>query len=88
MMELEIYNVKYNGREYPVAEIPDVFTHEADCYLLIGSHSLNLALFHDEKGYPDEKARIIDEKIYAFIDDCFFNLNKKDFIAKVKKLLD
>lgn len=88
MMKLDIYHIKYNGKEYPVAEIPDVFTHEDNNYLLIGAHSLNIALFNDEYGYPDEKARTIDERIYAFIDDGFFALDKKDFITKCKELLD
>ena len=87
-MEIDFFNIEYKGNEYPVAEIPDVFTHEEECYLLIGSHSLNLALYHDEYGYPDETARMLDEKIYAFINDEYFNLSKEKFITKVKKYLD
>lgn len=70
-MKLDCFNINYNCKTYPIAEIPDVFTQEEDHYLLIGSHSLDLALFHDIYGYPDETARAIDEKIYAFIDDVF-----------------
>ena len=87
-MKMDLLHIEYNGKTYPVAEIPDVFTHEKGRYLLIGSHSLNLALYNDEYGYPDETARVIDEKIYSFIDDEYFDLSEEEFIAKAKERLD
>ena len=44
--------------------------------------------YNDEVGYIDNEARIIDERIYAFIDDEYFNLSFESFIEKVKMYLD
>ncbi len=87
-MNLEVFDIKYNGKVYPVAEIPDVFTHEEGHHLLIGSHSLNVALYNDKYGYPDERAMMIDERIYAFIDDEVFFMNEEEFVTNVKEKLD
>ena len=51
-------------------------------------YSLNVALYDDERGYPDAEAQYVDEQIYAFIDDDFFKLNYNDFIQKAKQYLD
>jgi hypothetical protein len=42
----------------------------------------------EDGAYTSELARGIDECIYAFIDDDFFNLSEEEFIEKVKKHLD
>ncbi|MBO7067390.1 MAG: hypothetical protein J6W52_01745 [Bacteroidaceae bacterium] len=77
----------YNGKVYLVADIPDVITG-SESRLLIGSHSLNIALYDDEKGYLDSTAEAIDEQIYAYLDDQYFSLGDNDFLSKVKELLD
>lgn len=84
---VKVQVLRYNDKEYLVADIPDVFTNSKR-RLLIGSHSLNNALYDDEKGYHDKTAIMIDEQIYAYLDDHFFLLGKNAFLAKVKELLD
>ena len=88
MEKLEVFKIAYKGAEYDATCIPDVFTNIDDNYLIIGSHSLNLALYDDEERYPDGEALCLDERIYAFIDDEYFHLGYEDFLAKVKKYLD
>lgn len=84
---VKINAIAYDGKEYLVADIPDVITGSAS-RLLIGSHSLNIALYDDEKGYKDNIAERIDEQIYAYLDDKLFSLDSNDFLSKVKELLD
>lgn len=91
-MKVELVMVKvniiaYDGKEYQVADIPDVITG-SESRLLIGSHSLNIALYDDEKGYQDSTAKAIDEQIYAYLDDQYFSLADNVFLSKVKELLD
>jgi hypothetical protein len=84
---LKINTIAYNGKEYLVADIPDVITG-SEPRLLIGSHSLDIALYDDEKGYLDRTAEAIDEQIYAYLDDPYFSLGENDFLSKIKELLD
>ena len=87
MASLDTILISYKDKEFLAAFIPDVFTGD-NRKLLVGSHSLNVALYNDNKGYVDEEARDIDEQIYAFVDDEFFPLSLERFIEKVKTLLD
>ena len=84
---VKVNTFAYNGKSYLVADIPDVITG-SESRLLIGSHSLNIALYDDEKGYQDSMAEVIDEQIYAYLDDQYFLLEYSDFLSKVKELLD
>lgn len=84
---VKVNTLAYDGKEYLVADIPDVITG-SESRLLIGSHSLNIALFDDEKGYLDYIAEAIDEQIYAYLDDTYFSLEDNDFLSKAKELLD
>ena len=83
----KVNTISYEGKTYQVADIPDVITG-GESRLLIGSHSLNVALYDDEKGYQDSTAENIDEQIYAYLDDKYFLLEDHEFILKVKELLD
>ena len=87
MASLDTISISYRGKEYSAAFIPNVFTSDNQM-ILIGSHSLNIALYDDDRGYVDEEAREIDEQVYAFIDDDFFSLCLEKFIEKAKALLD
>ena len=58
MTSLDIIIISYKEKAFHAAFIPDILTSE-DQKLLIGSHSLNLALYDDDKGYIDEEAKII-----------------------------
>ena len=84
---VKVNAIAYDGKEYLVADIPDVITG-SESRLLIGSHSLNIALYDDEKGYLDRTAEAIDEQIYAYLDDPYFSQEENDFLSKVKELLD
>lgn len=84
---IKVNTIAYDGKEYLVADIPDVITG-SESRLLIGSHSLNVALYDDEKGYQDITAETIDEQIYAYLDDQYFSLGDNAFLSKVKDLLD
>ena len=88
MSRLDITAIEYRGKTYPVTSVPDLFTHDEDSWLLIGSHSLNLALFDDEHGYADEQARYIDEQIYGFVDDDSFQCDYETFVKRVAASLD
>ena len=87
MMKLDTISYSFLNKEYRVAIIPDAIVQRND-RLLIGPHSLNLALYDDEGGYTSDEAKAIDEEIYAFVDDEFFSLGYEEFIKKVKKYLD
>ncbi len=87
MTSFDTISISYKGKAFLAAYIPDIFTGDNQ-KLLIGSHSLNVSLYDDDKGYVDDDARIIDEQIYAFVDDIFFSLSLEEFIDKVKILLD
>ncbi len=87
MASLDTILISYKGKEFPAAYIPDVFTGD-NREILIGSHSLNIALYDDDNGYDDEEAREIDERIYTFVDDEFFSLSFEQFIDNAKVLLD
>ena len=84
---IKVNTIVYDGKEYLVADIPDVITG-SESRLLIGSHSLNIALYDDEKGYNDSTAKAIDEQIYAYLDDKYFSLEENEFLSRVKELLD
>ena len=87
MANLGTISILYRGKEYSAAFIPNVF-NTGNQTILIGSYSLNIALYNDDKGYVDEEAREIDEQIYAFIDDNFFSLSLEEFIENAKASLD
>ena len=87
MAKLITNTITYKDKEYTVAVIPDVFSG-GNQEIHIGSHSLNEAVYSNEKGYVDEVARSIDEQIYAYIDDDYFSLSLEDFLQKVKLYLD
>ncbi len=84
---VKVNTIAYEGKEYLVADIPDVITGSKS-RLLIGSHSLNIALYNDENGYQDNIAQEIDEQIYAYLDDQHFSLEEDDFLSKVYEFLD
>lgn len=84
-LETQVYN--YNGKDYVVAVIPDVFTNR-DGLLKIGPLSLNSTLYDDELGYDSGRARSLDEQIYAYVDDSLFKHSYDVFIAEIKELLD
>lgn len=84
---VKVYTISYDGKEYLVADIPDIISG-SNSRLLIGSHSLNIVLYNDEKGYRDSIAEDIDEQIYAYLDDRYFSLEENSFLSKVKELLD
>lgn len=87
MASLDTISISYKGKGYTAAVIPDVFT-SGNQSVLIGSHSLGVALYDDDKGYIDEMAREIDEQIYAFVDDELFALSLEEYIVRIKELLD
>ena len=84
---IKVNTIVYDGKEYLVADIPDVITGSEN-RLLIGSHSLNYVLYNDEIGYQDGTAQEIDEQIYAYLDDEYFLLDDNEFLSKVKEFLD
>jgi hypothetical protein len=84
---IKVNTIVYDGKEYLVADIPDVITGSEN-RLLIGSHSLNNVLYNDEIGYQDGTAQEIDEQIYAYLDDEYFLLDDNEFLSKVKEFLD
>ena len=84
---VKVNTLKYDGNSYFIAEVPDVITG-SELRLLIGSHSLNIALYDEEKGYHDRTAESIDEQIYAYLEDDCFLLEDDDFLSKVQMLLD
>ena len=87
MAKLDTVLFSFHGKEYLVATIPDIFTGGNDG-LMIGTQSLNVALYDDENGYIDEEARYIDEQIYAYIDDRDFSLTFEKFLDIVNSYLD
>ena len=84
---IKVNTIVYDGKDYQVADVPDVITG-SDARLLIGSHSLNLALYDDKNGYQDRIAEEIDQQIYAYLDDLYFSLDDNVFLSKIKELLD
>ena len=87
MAKLDTVSVSYQGKDYMIARIPDVFTNTRN-NIFIGPHSLSHALYDNHIGYADEDARSIDEQIYAYVDDIYFGLSHHDFMHKIQCLLD
>ena len=87
MNKIETISFIFEGKNYSVAIIPDVFAG-TNHNILIGPHSLNIALYDEEKGYESDDARQIDEQIYAYIEDEYFSLSYEEFLEQVKKWLD
>ena len=84
---VRVNTIAYDGKEYLVANIPDVINFSGK-NLLIGSNSLNIALYDENKGYQDDTAKRVDEQIYAYLDDKYFSLDDNEFLSKVKEFLD
>ena len=84
---VKINTFVYDGKEYFIADVPDVISG-SESRLLIGSQTLSTALYDDRKGYQNRIAEIIDEQIYAYLDEKYFSLEGNDFLSKVKELLD
>ena len=87
MAKLDTVLFTFHGKDYLAATILDVFTENNEV-LLIGSHSLNVALYDDNTGYIDEEAKDIDERFYSYIDDKYFSLSHEDFLEKAMLYLD
>lgn len=87
MASLDTISISYSGKDYTAAVIPDVFM-SGNISIIIGAHSLGVALYDDDRGYVNEMAREIDEQIYAFVDDELFALSLEEFIGRIKILLD
>ena len=87
MTKLETVSFVFNGKEFLVASIPDVIFN-SDKRLLIGPHSMNVALYDDEKGYISNEAKYLDEQIYAYIDDVYFSLSYEQFLKNMLLYLD
>ncbi len=87
MGKLKTFTITYQNKNYLASVIPDIFTGSKNC-LTIGCHSLSLALYNEKMGFFDNKAKIIDEQIYAYLDDNDFNLNEDSFLKTARKHLD
>lgn len=87
MNKIETISFIFEGKDYSVAIIPDVLAG-TNQNILIGSHSLNIALYHEDKGYVNDDAKQIDEQIYAYVEDEYFSLPYESFLEQVKKWLD
>ena len=87
MASLDTISISYSGKDYIAAVIPDV-SKRGNKSIIIGSHSLGVVLYDDDRGYVNEMAREIDEQIYAFVDDELFALSLEEFIGRKKILLD
>lgn len=87
MAKLDTVLFTFQGKRYLAAIVPGFLT-ESNERLLIGSHSLSIALYVDDEGYINEEARDLDEQIYSYINDEYFLLPYEDFLEKVKLYLD
>lgn len=88
MAKFETYTYYYQGKDYIVADIPNVFAPVDNRRIKIGPRSLSMVLYSDETGYVDDEAKAIDEEIYAYIDDVLFNQDIEDFLSVIKLQLD
>lgn len=88
MERLEMQTYNYQDKDYVVVLIPDIFTNRRNGLLKIGPQSLNSTLYDDELGYDSDRARSIDEQIYAYVDDTLFGRSFDVFLAEIKELLD
>lgn len=88
MKKIETLTYNYNDKDYLVAVVPDIFTYRKGEQLKIGPSSLNSALYDDKLGYDSDRARSIDEQIYAYVDDNLFDCDIDLFTAEIKRILD
>ena len=75
MASLDTISISYRGKEYSAAIIPNVFTSDNQT-ILIGSHSLNVAIHDDDKGYVDDiefikEIKLADDK---YLDELWKNV--------------
>ena len=78
--------MEYKGIDYTVRE---TYHKVHGGNVLIGSYSLEEALLNQEGDYADEKARCIDEQIYAYVADDVLNLlSNEEFENYVNENID
>ena len=81
--EKDTYQTKYHGKEsYTVRSLTLPTTGEE---VLVGGHSLNMALMADGESYVDEPARILDEKIFYYVEDSQLDMPSKELAALVER---
>lgn len=56
--------INFNGKVFPVIYVKFPFGERK-----VSNHKLNYALMNFEGSYVSEEARLIDEKIYYFVED-------------------
>lgn len=81
-----ISNISYNGDIYKVREV----NHKNGGVVIIGTTSLNNALIDPlTDDYRDRKAMIVDENIYAFVDDdILLKSSDEEFEEYINKYYD
>ena len=81
--EKDTYQTKYHGKEsYTVRSLTLPTTGEE---VLVGGHSLNMALMPDGESYVDEPARFLDEKIFYYVEDSQLDMPSKELAALVER---
>lgn len=84
--KLSTYSIVYDDKEYVCAVIPGKVV-DFDYDICIGCSSLNHALYDEDNGYPDYEAQILDETIWGFLPENYFNLSYKEFVNEVRRNL-
>ena len=70
--------IKFNGNEYPLVIVNLPFGKSK-----ISSIELNEALMNSDGGYISDEARLIDEKIFYFVEDEVLCFRENEIITKI-----
>lgn len=74
MATIEFQNKEFKVREIELSEFGNV---------LISTNSLNQLLLNDYGGYISDEAKIVDEKIFYFVENNEIELNEEELIKSV-----
>lgn len=70
--------VKFRKIKYPIRDITFPFGERT-----VGTEKLNSALMNKNGSYVSEAARMIDESIFYFVEECNLQIQESELISKI-----
>lgn len=70
--------IDFEGKTYPIKTIKMPFGERT-----ISIDELNDNLMNSDGSYVSEKARLIDENIFYYVEKVYFNLSESELVAQI-----
>ena len=83
MSKLETFEIEYKGNKYLATEVENIFDPDSDDTIVLASSRLNDVLVDKNGKFVDHEAEFVDERIFAFVDDKYFDLSKEEFLERI-----